>query len=115
MLRPGQRATITLRIRNAGMATTKATITRAPIPAGFAVVNPMGGTVRGGWIRFSTGNLKAGGSTTRRFVLVATAAGTGKGAQPVTGWATSTNTRSVNDPTALRVIGAVTTKAPVTG
>ena len=115
VLRPGQRATITLRIRNAGMATTKATITRAPIPAGFAVVNPMGGTVRGGWIRFSTGNLKAGGSTTRRFVLVATAAGTGKGAQPVTGWATSTNTRSVNDPTALRVIGAVTTKAPVTG
>ena len=114
-LRPGQRSLITLRIANYGLATTTRTITRAPIPRGFAVANPMGGTVSGGWIRFSTGNLKAGGATTRRFVLVATASGVGQGSQQVTGWATSTNTRSVNDPTALRVIGAVTGKAPVTG
>ena len=115
VLRPGQRSLVTLRIANQGLATTTSTITRAPIPKGFAVINPMGGTVRGGWIRFATGNLKSGGSTTRRFVLVATAAGTGQGDQQLTGWATSTNTRSVNDPTALRVIGAVTGTAAVTG
>lgn len=115
VLRPGQTSLITLRIANQGLATTRSTVTRAPIPKGFAVVNPMGGTVRGGWIRFATGNLKSGGSTTRRFVLVATAAGAGQGDQQLTGWATSTNTRSVNDPTALRVIGAVTGKAAVTG
>ena len=114
-LRPGQRSLITLRIDNHGLATTTRTITRAPIPKGFAVANPMGGTVRGGWIWFTTGNLRPGGGTTRRFVLVATSSGVGQGTQQVTGWATSTNTRSVNDPTALRVIGAVGKKAPVTG
>jgi CshA-type fibril repeat protein len=114
-LRPGQRSLITLRIANHGLATTTRTVTRAPIPRGFAVANPMGGTVRGGWIWFTTGNLKAGGGTTRRFVLVATAAGVGQGNQQLTGWATSSNTRSATDPTALKVIGAVARKAPVTG
>jgi hypothetical protein len=114
-LRPGQRSLITLRVSNRGGATTTRTVTRAPIPRGFAVANPMGGTVRGGWIWFTTGNLKAGGGTTRRFVLVATSAGVGQGNQQLTGWATSSNTRSANDPTALKVIGAVSRKAPVTG
>jgi len=114
-LRPGQRSLITLRIENHGLSTTTRTVTRAPIPRGFAVANPMGGTVRGGWVWFTTGNLRAGGGATCRFVLVATSSGVGKGNQQLTGWATSTNTRSVNDPTALRVIGAVSRKAPVTG
>ncbi len=114
-LRPGQRSLITLRIANHGLATTTRTVTRAPIPKGFAVANPRGGTVRGGWIWFATGDLKAGGGTTRRFVLVATSEGVGKGNQQLVGWATSSNTRSVNDPTALRVIGVVSGKAPVTG
>jgi CshA-type fibril repeat protein len=115
ILRPGQRSLITLRIANQGLATTTRTVTRAPIPKGFAVVNPMGGTVRGGYITFATGNLKPGGGTTRRFVLVATSSGVGQGNQQLIGRATAGNTGPVNDPTALRVIGAVTGKAPVTG
>jgi len=115
VLRPGQRSLITLRIANQGLATTTRTVTRAPIPKGFAVVNPMGGTVRGGYITFATGKLKPGGGTTRRFVLVATSSGVGQGNQQLIGRATAGNTGPVNDPTALRVIGAVTGKAPVTG
>jgi len=114
-LRPGQRSLITLRIANHGLATTTRTVTRAPIPRGFAVANPMGGNVRGGWIWFTTGNLKAGGATTRRFVLVATAAGAGRGDQQVMGTATSSNTKAAKDPTSLRVLGAVAVSAPVTG
>ncbi|MFM8828922.1 MAG: Ig-like domain-containing protein [Actinomycetota bacterium] len=114
-LRPGQTSLITLRIANHGLATTTRTVTRAPIPKGFSVANPMGGNVRGGWIWFTTGNLKAGGATTRRFVLVATTAGVGRGNQQVMGTATSSNTRSATDPTSLRVIGAVTGRAAVTG
>jgi hypothetical protein len=115
VLRPGQRSLITLRIGNRGLATTTRTITRAPIPKGFAVVNPMGGTVRGGYITFATGNLKPGGGTTRHFVLLATSAGAGQGNQQLIGRATSSNTRPVTDPTALQVIGSVSRTAPVTG
>jgi len=115
VLRPGQRSLITLRIRNHGLATTTRTITRAPIPRGFAVANPMGGTVRGGWIWFRTGNLKAGGATSRTFVLVATSSGAGTGDQALTGVTSSSNTRSATDPTSLRVVGSVTGRAAVTG
>jgi len=116
VLRPGQRSLITLRIRNQGLATTTHTVTRAPIPKGFAVANPMGGTVRGGWIWFRTGNLTAGGATSRTFVLVATTSGAGKGDRALTGVTSSSNTRSATDPTSLRVVAAVArTTAPVAG
>jgi len=104
VLKPGQQTTITLVVRNRGTATATRTVTRAPIPAGFAIVRPNGGKVVGGVIRFQTGNIAPNGRITRTYVLVATRAGVGK-TVPVMGRATATNTRPVKDPTALRVIG----------
>jgi len=104
VLMPGQQTTITLVVRNRGTATATRTVTRAPIPAGFAIVRPNGGKVVGGVIRFQTGNIAPNGRVTRTYVLVATRAGVAK-TVPVMGRATATNTRPVKDPTALRVIG----------
>jgi uncharacterized repeat protein (TIGR01451 family) len=114
VLKPGQLTTITLVVRNSGTATATKTVTRAPIPAGFAIVQRNGGKVVAGVIRFQTGNIAPKGRITRTYVLVATRAGVGK-AVPVMGRATATNTRPVKDPTALRVIGAPLGGAAVTG
>lgn len=114
VLRVGQKTTITLAIANHGLGTAKSTVTRAAIPRGFVVANPMGGVVRGGYIYFRTGHLKAGGTTTRRFVLVA---GSGaRGTQDVNGRSRGSNVGPVNDPVALRVTAPAPTKGqPVTG
>lgn len=114
VLRVGQKTTITLAIANHGLGTAKSTVTRAAIPRGFAVANPMGGVVRGGYIYFRTGHLKAGGSTTRHFVLVA--GSDARGTQDVDGRSRGSNVGPVNDPVALRVTAPAPTKGqPVTG
>ena len=114
VLRAGQRTTVTLRVMNPGAATARQTWTRAPIPKGFSVANPRGGVVRGGWIWFRTGNLLPGAMRTRAFVLVATTAARGAGVS-VMGRASGSNVAPVKDPTGLRVIGATTAHAGVTG
>lgn len=115
VLRAGQRTTITLRVGNPGGSTAKSTVTRAAIPRGFTVANPMGGTVRNGFIYFRTGHIKAAGSVVRRFVLVATSRAAGT-SQSLMGRSRATNTGSVTDPTALRVLAPATPpRAPVTG
>jgi CshA-type fibril repeat protein len=114
VLRVGQKTNITLTIANHGGATAKSTVTRAAIPRGFSVANPMGGVVRGGYIYFRTGHLKAGGSTTRHFVLVASTGA--RGTQDVDGRSQGSNVGPVNDPVALRVIAPAGKKGqPVTG
>ena len=114
VLRVGQRTTVTLRVMNPGVATAKQTWTRAPIPKGFAVANPRGGIVRGGWIWFRTGNLLPGATRARHFVLVATKAASGN-RSTLMGRSSGSNVKPVKDPTALRVIGSPEPKAAVTG
>jgi uncharacterized repeat protein (TIGR01451 family) len=114
LLRTGQQTTITLKVRNVGSKTALSTTTWAPIPAGFTVVDPNGGKIRGGSITFQLGDIAVKGWRVRTFVLVPTRASIGH-AVPVMGRAAGSNVRPVKDPTRLSVIADPVSAPAVTG
>jgi uncharacterized repeat protein (TIGR01451 family) len=114
VMRAGQTTVITLRVRNAGRTTARRTVTRAPIPKGFAVAKRNGGIVRGGYISFRLGDIAVGKTRVRTYTLIATRSGAGR-TVPLMGRAAGTNVRPVKDPTRLRVIADPVRAAAVTG
>ena len=108
---PGQRTVIKLHACNIGKSRAVNTTIDLPIPAGFAVVQTRGATVRSGTAVWSTGTLAKGACVDRTILVVAVRQGSVK----ALGTVRASNAGPAKDPTPLRVAAGVMTPSGVTG
>jgi CshA-type fibril repeat protein len=108
---PGQRTVIKLHACNIGKSSAVNTTIDLPIPAGFAVVQTRGATVRSGTAVWSTGTLAKGACVDRTILVVAVRQGSVK----ALGTVRASNAGPAKDPTPLRVAAGVMTPSGVTG